>query len=194
MSHKNKNGLLAAFVERPGKMRFDTQAADEEVILLLRRHWFTNLPWLSLVLLMLFIPFIISRLAFAGQFEAFQAIPARFQLVGLLVWYILTLGVCFESFVMWYFNVLLITDRRIVDIDFWGLLYKSVSETPLSNVQDVTHVVGGFWRVVFNFGDVYVQTAAEVPRIEFKDIPKPDLAHKKIADMIQKNFRRNQKG
>lgn len=184
-----KNGLLAAFVERPGKMRFETQAADEEVILLLRRHWFTNLPWLFLVLVMLFIPFVISRLAFVGQFEQFQAIPARFQLVGLLVWYVLTLGVAFESFVMWYFNALLITDRRIVDIDFRGLLYKSVSETPLSNVQDVTHVVGGFWRVVFNFGDVYVQTASEVPRIDFDNIPKPDLVHKKIADLIQRRRR-----
>ncbi len=189
MSHRHKNGLLAAFVERPRKMRFETQTDDEEVVLLLRRHWFTNLSWLALVLIMLFVPPIIFQLVAADQLETFQAIPARFQLVGTLVWYILTLGLAFESFVMWYFNVLLITDRRIVDIDFWGLLHKSVSETTLANVQDITHEVAGFWRVVFTFGNVYVQTAAEVPRIEFNDIPKPNLVHKKIVDLIQSRRR-----
>ncbi len=181
-----KNGLLAAFVERPHKMRFETQTHDEEVILLLRRHWFTNLPWVALVLVMALVPLFIFKLNLLGQTDAIKAIPFRFQLVGSLVWYILTLGLAFESFVMWYFNAFLITDRRIVDIDFWGLLYKSVSEAPLSKVQDVTHEVGGFWRVVFNFGHVYVQTASEIPRIEFRDVPRPELVHKKIAELIEK--------
>lgn len=182
-----KNGLLAAFVERPRKMRFETQTHDEEVVLLLRRHWFTNLPWMALVLVMTLVPLLVFKLNFLGQTDAILAIPFRFQLVGSLVWYILTLGLAFESFMMWYFNVFLLTDRRIVDIDFWGLLHKSVSETPLSNVQDITYEVSGFWRVVFNFGNLYVQTASEIPRIDFKDIPKPDLAHKKIAELIMKS-------
>jgi len=184
-----KNGLLAAFVERPQKVRFETQTHDEEVVLLLRRHWFTNLSWIALVSIMTVVPLFVFKLNLLSQSEAIRAIPLRFQLVGTLVWYILTLGFAFESFVMWYFNVFLVTDRRIVDIDFWGLLHKSVSETPLHNVQDVTHEVGGFWRVIFNFGNLYIQTASEVPRIDFKDIPKPDLAHKKIAQMIQDHGR-----
>lgn len=184
-----KNGLLAAFVERPRKMRFETQTHDEEVVLLLRRHWFTNLSWIFLVLVMTLVPPFVFQLNLLSQAQAIQAIPFRFQLVGSLVWYILTLGFAFESFIMWYFNVFLLTDRRIVDIDFWGLLHKSVSETPLSNVQDITYEVSGFWRVVFNFGHLYIQTAGEVPRIDFRDIPKPNLAHKKIADMIQQRRR-----
>jgi len=179
-----KNGLLAAFVERPHKMRFETQTHGEEVVLLLRRHWFTNLPWMALVLVMALVPLFIFKLNFLGQTDAVQAIPFRFQLVGSLVWYILTLGFAFESFIMWYFNVLLVTNRRIVDIDFWGLLHKSVAETTLSHVQDVTHEVGGFWRTVLNFGHVYVQTAAEVPRIEFRDVPRPNIVHKKIIELM----------
>ena len=178
-----KNGLLAAFVERPPKMRFETQTADEEVILLLRRHWFTNIHWVALTLVMLFVPLFVFQLKLWGSLDTTQ-IPFRFQLIGSLVWYILTLGFAFESFLMWYFNVLLLTDRRIVDIDFWGLLHKSVAETTLSHIQDVTHEVGGFWRTVFNFGHVYVQTAAEVPRIEFRDIPRPNIVHQKIVELI----------
>ena len=175
---------MAAFVERPHKTRFETQTHDEEVILLLRRHWFTNLPWIFLALVMLFVPPFVFQLNLLGSLDTAQ-IPLRFQLVGTLVWYILTLGFAFESFLMWYFNVLLITTRRIVDIDFWGLLHKSVAETTLSHVQDVTHEVGGFWRTVLNFGHVYVQTAAEVPRIEFRDVPRPNIVHKKIIELIK---------
>jgi len=189
MSHKHKNSLLAAFVERPQKVCFETQTPGEEVVLLLRRHWVTNLPWIALTLIMLLVPPFIFQLNLWGSMEPIQTIPPRFQLVGALVWYVLTLGLALESFVMWYFNVLLVTNRRIVDIDFWGLLHKSVAETTLDNVQDVTHVVGGFWRVVFNYGHVYVQTAAEVPRIEFLNVPRPNIVHKKIAQMIQRRRR-----
>lgn len=62
-----RNGLLAAFVERPHKMRFETQTHDEEVVLLLRRHWFTNLPWITLTLIMLFVPLL----------EAFAVVKAK---------------------------------------------------------------------------------------------------------------------
>ncbi len=179
-----KNGLLAAFVERPHKTRFETQAQDEEVILLLRRHWFTNLSWIALVLIMILVPPFVFKFRLLNSLDTAQ-IPPRFQLVGTLVWYILTLGFALESFLMWYFNVLLLTNRRVVDIDFWGLLHKSVAETTLSHVQDVTHEVGGFWRTVFNFGHVYVQTAAEVPRIEFRDVPRPNIVHKKIVELIR---------
>jgi membrane protein YdbS with pleckstrin-like domain len=184
-----KNGALAAFVESPRHINFETQTRDEELILLLRRHWVTNIPWVVLTLVMVLVPIVFLPLVSRDP-ELLAAIPDRFRLVGILLWYLLTLGFAFESFVLWYFNVFLITDRRVIDIDFWGLLHKSVTETPLANIQDVTHEVGGFWRVVFNFGHVYVQTAAEVPRLEFWDVPHPEKVHRKITELMQKTPRR----
>lgn len=178
--------VLAAFVERPKDTSFETQTGGEELLLLLRRHWVTNVPWILMVVIMLFIPPFLFELILRGYLPELTLVPEKFQLVATLLWYLFVLGFAFESFIIWYFNVLIITDRRIVDIDFWGLLHKSVAETSIENIQDVTHEVGGFWRVVFNFGHVYVQTAAEVPRIEFIDVPKPDIVHKKIAELAQK--------
>lgn len=177
---------LAAFVEKPKETSFETQTHDEELLLLLRRHWVTNVPWVAMAIVMLFIPPLIFQFILQGYLPELSGIPPKFQLVATLLWYLFTLGLVFESFIIWYFNVLIITRRRIVDVDFWGLLHKSVSETTIDNIQDVTHEIGGFWRVVFNFGNVYIQTAAEVPRIEFLDVPKPDLVHKKITELVQK--------
>lgn len=180
------SSALAAFVEKPKDTSFETQTHNERLLLLLRRHWVTNVSWMVMSLIMLFIPPFLFELILRGYLPEVNQIPEKFQLVATLLWYLFTLGFAFENFIIWYFNVLIITNRRIVDIDFWGLLHKSVSETSIENIQDVTHEVGGFWRVVFNFGNVYVQTAAEVPRIEFVDVPRPDLVHKKIAELAQR--------
>ena len=42
----------------------------------------------------------------------------------------------FEGFLNWYFNVTLITDQKIVDIDFEYLLYKAVNLAPLSKIEE----------------------------------------------------------
>ena len=41
--------------------------------------------------------------------------------------------------------------------------------------------MGGVIRTVFNYGDVYIQTAAEVPAFEFLAVPKPD----RVAGILQ---------
>jgi hypothetical protein len=38
----------------------------------------------------------------------------------------------------------------------------------------VTVKMGGVIRTMFNYGDVIIQTAAEIPQIEFHAVPHPD--------------------
>jgi len=101
-----------------------------------------------------------------------------------VVWYLLTMGFVIENFLIWYYNVYLITNKRVVDVDFHGVMYKSISEAPLSRVQDVTYNMGGFMQVVFNYGMVFVQTAGEVQNIEFESVPHPDQVVRKIGEII----------
>jgi len=43
--------------------------------------------------------------------------------------------------------------------------------------------MGGVIRTVFNYGDVLIQTASEVPRIEFSSVSKPDLVAKVLREL-----------
>ena len=54
---KHKKNHLSAFVVKPNNVRFETQEKKEKIVLLLRQHWFTNLSWILLAILMLFAPF-----------------------------------------------------------------------------------------------------------------------------------------
>jgi hypothetical protein len=93
----------------------------------------------------------------------------------------------FEKFLNWYFNVYIITTERIIDVDFISLLYKQVSEAQIAKIQDVTYTMGGLARAVFNYGDVLIQTAGELPNFDFLAVPHPNKVAAVIAEMKLKD-------
>ncbi len=169
---------LAAFVSSPPDIRFENQEAKEEIILLLRRHWVTNIPWILIAILMIVLP------PFVRTFPFFTFLPSRFQLMVVIIWYLLTVAFAFEQFLIWFFNVNIITDERIVDIDFYSLLYKEVSDCPIDRIQDVTYKMGGVGRTILNYGDILIQTAAEVTQFEFHAIPMPRKVAAVLRDLM----------
>jgi len=110
-------------------------------------------------------------------------LPHPYPTALLLLWYLMTFAFGLERFLNWYFNVYIVTDRRIVDIDFNGLLYKNISECSHDRVQDVTYKTGGLLQTLFDFGDVYIQTAAEQREFEFRSIPQPGHVHDIVTDL-----------
>ena len=42
----------------------------------------------------------------------------------MLVWYLISIAYFIESFLTWFFNVYFVTDERIIDVDFYNLIYK----------------------------------------------------------------------
>ena len=88
-----------------------------------------------------------------------------------------------ESFLTWFFNVYIVTDERIIDIDFYNLIYKEVSDANIDKIQDVTYKMGGVIRTLFNYGDVLIQTASEVPNFDFLAVPKPDMIARVLQDL-----------
>lgn len=172
---------LAAFCYYPDNLSFIDKDPKEKVILLLRRHPITNGGWVSLVFLMILVP------SFLPLFSFFELMPWGYQFVIILIWYLITFSFAIEKFLEWFFNVNIITDERIVDVDFLNLFYREITEADLDEIQDVTVEVGGGVRTLFHFGNLDVQTAAEVPRIEFEAIPNPD----KVA-MVLRELRKEE--
>lgn len=158
---------LNAFAPKPKHTTFDTQQSEEEVILLLRRHPITQLKQVLISLAIAAFPFIVG----ASPFLDF--LPARFQFAMTVGWYLILVGYVFESFLLWFFNVYIITDERIIDVDFLSLIYKDVSSAKIDNIEDVTASTGGFLASVVNYGTIKIQTAGEKTEFEFEDVPQP---------------------
>lgn len=178
--------ILSAFIERPERVRFETQQQDEQIILLLRAHPITNLRWIIIALLLIAAPFIFfSNLQFLGITPS--PVTARIEVIVTIVWELIAFGYIFEQFLNYYFSVYIITNLRVVDIDFVNLLGKKVSDAQIADIEDVTYTQNGVFRSVFNYGDVIIQTAGAKPEVDFRAIPRPDDVVQILAEIQPTN-------
>jgi len=173
---KRGNSLSSIFILPSKKVRFETQDVEEEILMILRRHWLTNVPWVLIAIVLFFAPGVLR------YFPLLVSFPVRYQFVFVIIWYLVLLMYLFEKFLSWFFNMTIITDERIIDIDFINLTTKKVSDAELDKIQDVSFTNSGAIGTIFNFGDVLVQTAAEVVEFVFEDVPDPG----KVAEILQK--------
>ena len=90
----------------------------------------------------------------------------------------------FEKFLGWFFNVYIITDERVIDVDFYSLLYKQISDAGLDKIQDMTYRTNGIAGSVINYGDILIQTAGEQPNLEFEAVPRPAEVVKILNELI----------
>lgn len=177
--------FFSAYHFMPEGMRFETQEQGESIILLLRKHWVTNVIWLTIGFLLLISPIIIFPLLAISGIIPTNFSGSVFSLV-ILVWYLLTFSYILVNFLLWYFTVSLVTSERIVDIDFINILNKRFSATRIARVEDVTMKRGGFIRALFDFGDVFVQTAGTEAEFEFLAVPKPEQVVRIINQLMGK--------
>jgi hypothetical protein len=156
--------------------RFVTQQQDEEVVLLLRAHPITNVGWIAMMIVMLIIP---TLLELTGMFNG---IPMRFMFVGKMTWYLMAWALGFERFLHWYYSLFIITNERVVDIDFYNLMSRVVTHVNLNHIEEPVMSQHGFGATLFNYGHVLVQTAGERQTVECAACPWPH----KVIDIINR--------
>lgn len=176
LPRKMGTSLSSLIILPSNKVHFETQDSSEEVLVIVRAHWLTNIPWVLTAVALLLAP---KVLAFFPLLDAF---PERFQTAFVIGWYLIALMYIFERFLSWFFNLAIITDERIIDVNLNGLTGRKIADAELDKIQDVTFVNSGVFGTVFNYGDVFVQTAAEVVQFVFSDVPRPA----KVAEILQK--------
>ena len=168
---------LTGYCLFPDHVGFSSADPEEKIILLLRRHPITNVTWIIASFIMIIVPSVFPLLPY------FDQLPAGFQITITLTWYLITTAYVLENFLEWFFNINLITSERVIDVDFINLLYREVTEAELEKIQEPTFDIGGALQSFFNYGDVQIQTAAEISRIEFHNVPNPDKVVKLLRDL-----------
>ncbi len=171
--------LFSAFVQNPKDVCFENEESDEQVLLFLRRHFITNIGWIIgtilLSLLPLLLPFVLPTIE-----NSFSTIPKQFTEMFVLFYYLILLGFAFTSFLYWFYNVGIVTQKRIVNIQFADISYKNIQSTILKDVKDVEFTQSGFFQSLFNFGNVSVQIEASGVQFVFMRVPQPG----KVADIL----------
>lgn len=169
---------FAAFAPKPIGMSFDTQEKDEQILLFLRQHPIVNVPWILLALVMLLAPGIFSTVL-----SPFLKLPVNFAVVLSLGWYLITLGFIVERVLIWLFDSFIITDERMIDIDFKSMIFKDINYANLDKIQDVNVRTSGAVYSLLDVGSVFVQTAGEVPEFVFNNVAQPSRVAKLLNEL-----------
>jgi hypothetical protein len=156
-----------------GQYHFDGQHPNEKILLVLHRHWFDILKQFLVIFLMLLLFFgsygftFFFNENFSWSFLESLA-PFLQNLFFLFIWMFF-----FVIWIDYYLDIWIVTDQRIINIEQKGLFSRVVSELKLENIQDITTDVKGVIPTFLNYGNLYVQTAAEKERFVFRHIPNP---------------------
>jgi len=182
---REKAHFYTSLSEYPQGVSFDAQDSDEEIILLLRRSFIINIPWMVFVALLAIIPLLLPFLPIPFFFESISTLT---YVILAVFYYLVLFGFSLVNFSLWYFHVGLVTNKRVIDVDLHGILSRHVAETRLSLVQDVSYKQVGFVRSLFHFGDVFVQTAGSQQNVEFDRVPRPMFVAQVIGDLLGKPY------
>lgn len=185
--HKT-NGLdqaLSAYLFMPDGLRFETQEPGEAIILLLRKHWLTNLSWIIIAIVTIVLPLFLFPALIVSGINIGSA-PKNILSELIFIWYLLVFSYILVNFLLWYFTVSVVTPERIIDIDFINLLNKKFAETRIARVEDVTMRTGGFIRSFFDYGNVFIQTAAKEAVFQFDAVPHPDKVVRIVNQLMGK--------
>ena len=92
-------------------------------------------------------------------------------------------------FILWidfYLDAWIVTNERIINISQKGFFNRDISELKLTKIQDVTSEIVGVIPTILGYGNIYVQTAAEVERFTFYQIPNPNEVKNTIVQLQEK--------
>lgn len=171
------SNCFSSFLINPKFFDFVEREEGETILLAIRSHWSVNMKWILSTIAMIFVPFIF------GFLDILQQLPIRYQIVSAIFWYLITFVFAFEKFLDWYFDVFIITDRRLVDIKFNNILNKHFAEAELGVIQDVSSSVRGIFGTFFNYGTILVQTASEINQIIFRSVRNPEKVIKLLQEL-----------
>lgn len=177
IKERGRSRPLSSFCLMPGRVRFETQENREKIILLLREHWLKQLSWIGTAIILLFFPIALNWI------PIIDFLSADYQFIAVVIWYLLIIAFIYEQFISWFFHVFIVTDERIIDVNFTNLIYKEISEAKIDNIEDVTYKQGGVTRAFFDFGDVACQTAAEQRQFVMENVPRPSRVVKILNEL-----------
>jgi len=167
-----------------------TLQPGENILMEVRKHW------LGIVVHAIFL-FIIALVLFVGMPFIFSAIRRIFPDIisntelqaGILFFEIIWLWFVWAMFfVMWtnyYLDVVVITNKRLIDMEQFVLFSRDEVSILLENMEDVKIEVKGFLATIFRFGNLQIQTAGATKETIAKNIMRPEAVHACLVRAIE---------
>ncbi len=160
----------------------------EKIIYVIRRHWITFIPTVLLFTVLSIIPLVIYFLINQTSPDIF--IDPHVQAIVVLIFSVFELSVAlffYSSFLMYYLDMMIITNDRMIQIQQKTLFSRSVSELDLYKIQDTTSEIVGVIPTFLGYGRLTIQTAGERGNFIFDAVPEVNDIRRNLMLMAEED-------
>ena len=109
-----------------------------------------------------------------------------FVLIGIAIVYGL------YHFLIWFYDVYIITNIRIICVNQKSLFSREFVETDFEKIQDITYSINGIFATLFKYGTVKVHSSTGLD-VELSDLSDPDEIQEMIKNLAEVTHKKQQK-
>lgn len=165
---------------------FSDQRDTERIFVVARRHLVDFFQSLVILLVMILLPIMVS-IIFGGTIitaiQANEAYWADMMILSTMVYFLILIMIFMTSWVGYYYNLLIVTDERIVEITQRGFFSRETFELTYDQIEDVDFSSRGLLATYFDVGEIEIQTAGPHRNFFIKKAPRPHLIGAIIHDL-----------
>lgn len=168
---------------------------DEKIIRIVRRHWFVLLGDLFILVFAVLLPVVLLVFLHLLPIEKLFAFSGSTFAAGgffLFAWLSVVWIMGWNIWTNYYLNILMITDKRIFDIDQEGLFHRKSASFRIDRIQNVTVDQEGIIQTLFDFGGIRIETAGGGEDFVASYIAKPYEIKKLINEMQDVTLEKSQ--
>lgn len=167
------------------KLYLPGRESDETIIVALRQHVIVIIKKIVVFVVLTVIITVILVLfrTYTNLFSDKTSLGyVLFVLVASLIYLFLLLYI-YQAWVIYYLNIWIVTNKRVVNVEQKSLFHREVAELQLDKVQDVSSDVRGLVPTILKYGTIEVQTASEQDKFIFNRVPNPDTVASQILEL-----------
>ena len=145
----------------------------EKIIEEIRKHFLKFFWPMFLAVIFLLVPFFLI-------FPLF-----RYGTIGIVIFVILlAVGIILliRALVIWYFNIFIITNQRVIILERNGFFDKSLREASFVEIKDVAFKQKGLGQTMFGYGHVFLTVKGLPEPLILKDARDPELVYQLVVE------------
>ncbi len=165
----------------------------EQIITIVRRHYFVMFTSLITIALVALLPLVLLEMVMSGFISIDGDIGilitrtlGEWKFFAYSIWLLLLWVMFFIEWTDYYLDIWIITDRRIIDIEQRGFFNREVTSFSYDYIQDITVETRGLIPTLLKFGTLHVQTAGQHREILIRSAAYPERVRSIILGLQKK--------
>ena len=156
----------------------------EEIVTIVHRHRVFIYLRIAIAVVLAFLPFVVWTILRSTSVVVIENMGFGAGLAFWALWLVVLWGFFWQFWTTYYMDCWVVTNRRLIDIDYERLFSRQISIIRLDRVQDITTKTTGTWATLLKYGSVIVQSAGAQEEFVIDQIADPEGLRDTISRLM----------